>query len=283
MIYPIQLISMALFASDGEDTIDAWDASSGKPYFCLECKAPLKLKRGKKIFPHFYHLSFAPSCRLYSKSERHLLIQLHLQKILPNGETVLEKPFKSIQRIADVAWEKKKIIFEIQCSPISELEAKERVSEYRSMGFEVVWILDDKLFNKRHVSRSERYVRERSSYFISKEFIFYDQLEIIHHHKRLWKETKIPVDLSKPCRISLKKTFETIPRGLKSRLLNNIYMFKNDLIEKLLTTNLEKELIAWTEKENQAKSRKTNFKALFIRFVCNPYLAFLKNFLNENK
>ncbi len=270
---------MALFASDGQDTIDAWDAHPGTPYRCLECQAPLKLKRGELKFPHFYHLSTAPSCRLYSKSERHLLIQLHLQKILPKGDAILEKPFKTIQRIADVAWEKKKIVFEIQCSPISELEAKERVSEYKSMGFEVVWILDDRLFNKKHVSRSEAFIREKSSYFASRELTFYDQLEIIVNHKRVRRGNKIPVDLSEPFQIPSKKKFEDIPKGLKTRFHNTIYMFKNDLIEKLLTTDFEKSLLEWITLEKTLRTRKQKLKNLFIRFVRDPYLALLKNYL----
>jgi competence protein CoiA len=226
---------MVLFANNGEDAISAWDAQARTPYWCIECNSPLKLRQSKLKFPHFYHISASPSCRLYSKSERHLLIQLAIQKKLPPNEAQLEKPFPQIQRIADLVWEKKKIIFEIQCSPISENEAKARIFEYQSLGYEVIWILDDRLFNKKHVSRAENLIRIHSGYFISQgnSFLIFDQLETIKNRKRVKKGEKCLIDLAKVHPTPQINPTQPIPRLLKERTKNAKYYFENDWISKI--------------------------------------------------
>lgn len=184
---------MALFANDKEDIVDAYDADAKIDYTCLECQGKVRLRKGKLQIPHFYHLRATPSCRLYSKSERHLLIQIALQKQLPLSEAVLEKPFSAIGRIADVAWEKQRIVFEIQCSSIAKEEAQSRISEYGSLGYSVVWILDDRLFNQRRVSLAESFLREKASLFVTGKgpFLFYDQAEQIEEGIRIRKGKRL--------------------------------------------------------------------------------------------
>ncbi len=201
---------MTLFAKDEEEIISAWDACSKKTYLCLSCNSLLRYRRSKLQFPHFYHLSKTPSCRLHGKSEKHLLIQMNIQKRL-QGAT-LEKPFPSIGRIADVVWEKEKIVFEIQCSPISEKEAQERVFEYQALGYKVVWILEDTKFNKRHASYAEIWMRQRHCYFVKGTSLFYDQSETIQNKTRINRSKKRPIDLSK---ISQKDT--SLPPKIEKR------------------------------------------------------------------
>lgn len=185
---------MTLFAKDREEIISAWDAHPKKTYQCLCCNSALRYRRSKRQFPHFYHISKTPSCRLYGKSETHLLIQIEIQKQL--RDALLEKPFPSIGRIADVVWEKEKIIFEIQCSSISEKETQERVLEYQTLGYKVVWILDDAKFNKRRLSYAESWMRQKHCYFVNGSRFFYDQSETIQNNVRVKKSRKIPIDLS---------------------------------------------------------------------------------------
>lgn len=281
MIYPIQLISMVLFASNGEDAIHAWDAQAKKLYWCLECRSPLKLRHGKHKVPHFYHIKTSPSCRLYSKSERHLFIQLAIQKHLPPNEIVLEKPFTEIRRVADVVWEKKKIIFEIQCSPISETEAKERVFEYQSLGYEVVWILDDRLFNKKRVSKAENYIRKHSGYYVRQgtSFQIFDQLEIFQNFRRLKKGEKRLIDLSKPHLISLTDQTRSLPKLLIERTKNAKYYFENDWIDKISSEDLKKKLDSWSYTEQDTKE--DEFKRFFQRYAKNFYQRLL-NLLLKN-
>lgn len=238
---------MALFAKDKEETISAWDALLGKRYACLECNTPLLLRHSKKKFPHFYHLSSNRSCRLYSKSERHLLIQLEIQK--KATPSVLEKPFPSIQRIADVVWEEKKIIFEVQCSFITEKEVRARVEEYASLGYFVVWVLDDARFNRRKVGAAENWMRQHSCYFVDKYLTFYDQQEIILHQKRIQRGRKLPI------------RFNPIQS-------NGKYYFENDASD--LTQRL---------KMIPLRARKLNLRELFQKYVKTPYSSFLNSLL----
>jgi competence protein CoiA len=250
---------MALFAKDQVETISAWDAVAGKLYECLECQTPLKLRLTRQKFPHFYHLCSSRNCRLYSKSKRHLLIQYAIQKKIP--EVVLEKSFPSIQRIADVVWEEKQIIFEIQCSFIAEKEAQDRVKEYASLGYEVIWILFDARFNRKKVSLAEAWMRNRSCYFVDKQFVFYDQQEIIDHQKRIFRSRKIPIQLS-PILTPLEG-----PLLLQHRIRNKYY-FTNDLLDLALRSKIEIIQIP-----------KRPIKEFLYRTVRGPYESFLNYLL----
>ncbi len=159
---------MALYALDGDKFLYALDAKPRELYQCVECLCPVKLKQGRQRNPHFYHIKKSPRCRLYGKSETHLLLQLQLQKLLSCEETEMERPFPSIRRIADVFWEKEKIVFEIQCSSISLEEVSARVLDYGKLGYTVVWLMDDRIFNQRFIRPAEAFLRDRfaSQFFL---------------------------------------------------------------------------------------------------------------------
>lgn len=283
MIYPIQLISMALFANDGEDAVNAWDADPNKLYWCLECKAPLKMRKGPLKLPHFYHLSASPSCRLYSKSERHLLIQLAIQKKLPPNETILEKRFPSIRRIADVFWEKQNIVFEIQCSAISEEEVKERTIEYRALGCEIIWILDERLFNKNHASKAELFIRSHSGYFIEKgaSFAIYDQLETFKNFKRIKKGEKTLIDLSTIKHPPPTSAPASLPRLLKERIQFCKYFFENDWIARSGEKNFALRLHRWHLEETLAL--KSAYIQRFTRNLHAMYRRLISQLLKKNQ
>ena len=190
---------MAIFAKDQEKIICAWEANPQKTYLCLGCNRPLKYRRSKLQFPHFYHPSKS-LCRIEKKNKKHLSIQIAILKQLSQAK--LEVPFKTIGRIADVVWEKEKIIFEVQCSPISFEEAKMRVLEYNSLGYHVIWILDDRVFNRRRIRKSEFFMRTHHSYFVQGTDFFYDQQEIIRGRVRSERKNKIPIHLGKTSRQS---------------------------------------------------------------------------------
>lgn len=187
---------MAFYAVDQDDMIHASDATPDKVYHCLDCFRPVKKRKGKWKFAHFYHLKSSPSCRLYSKSEDHLVAQMELQKMFPPGDIQLEKPFSQINRIADAFLEKEKIVFEIQCSPITEKEVEMRIRDYGTLGYKVIWLLDDKRYNKRMCRPAEIYLRERLTYYISiKQLKIYDQFEIFSEGKRIKKGQPFFIDL----------------------------------------------------------------------------------------
>lgn len=229
---------MALYASDGDEFIFAADAATSSAYRCLECSGPVKVRRGRNRIPHFYHLQRSPRCRLYSKSEDHLILQLQLQKILGDETASMERPFFHIHRIADLLWEKEKIAFEIQCSPLDISEAQKRTIDYGKIGYEVVWLLDDRTFNKRFLRPAEEFLRTQSCYYFSfnrtAPSLFYDQMEIILERKRLKKGLPFKVDLSTPC---VKPFFEwpdNLPTQIKNRTRQGNRYFRGDLIHRAI-------------------------------------------------
>lgn len=199
---------MALYACGEDDLIYASDAEKGKEYGCLDCFGPVKVRRGsgkKGSFPHFYHLQPSPQCRLYSKSEDHLRAQIQIQKLFPPGIIQIERPFPEIGRVADLCWEKEKIIFEVQCSPVSLEEAQSRIRDYRTVGFRAVWLLDDKRYNRRVLRPSEAFLRSHSCYYINIKqgltSLCYDQFEIHDGSRRLKRGRPLVIDLQRPSQI----------------------------------------------------------------------------------
>lgn len=190
---------MALYAVEDDDLIYAGHAKPGKVYWCLDCFGPVKRRRGKHWFYHFYHVQAASKCRLYSKTEDHLLAQLQLQKSFPPGILQIERPFIKVNRVADLLWENEKIVFEIQCSPLTEKEAEMRIRDYRSSGYEVVWLLDDKRYNKRALRPAEEYLRRHSAYYVSiKQGLlseYYDQFEVFALGQRVRRGKRLRIDL----------------------------------------------------------------------------------------
>ena len=176
---------MQLYALEEERPILAHEAKKQKNYRCPECLNPLRLREGPRRQAHFYHLKTQTLCRQHHKSLAHLRLQLLLSRRLAGSR--IERPYPQIGRIADVSWESEKIIFEIQCSPISLNEAKERCRDYKRLGLNVVWILHDRQFNKKTVSEAEAFLRTQPCYFVSDREIFYDQFDIVQGVRRLFK------------------------------------------------------------------------------------------------
>lgn len=243
---------MALFAKDENLLlIDAWDALKKKTYQCADCASPVRLRRSGLRFPHFYHLSKNPSCRLYSKSEKHLDIQKKIQELLPLQESVLEKPFPAIHRIGDLVWEKHKIVFEVQCSQISEKEASSRIQEYGALGYQIVWILDDRFFNQRQLRPAEKFLRSHLAFFVHYEKgIFYDQTELFSEQKRIRKGIKYPVDLRKIFPTSQALLF---PKQIQERQLHNRLYFQGDLVDLITQNKTPRELFFWEHQEKTLK------------------------------
>src|SRR5438105_4635558 len=114
--------------SDGSLVL-ARNAKKQHPYECLECKGDVRLRGGLHRQLHFYHFEPSPFCRQHQKGMVHIQVQLHLQSLL-GEDCLLEHQMSEINRIADVAWPTKKVVFEIQFSPISAQEVKERNRDY---------------------------------------------------------------------------------------------------------------------------------------------------------
>jgi competence protein CoiA len=186
---------MQLYALEENTPILAIHASRHQNYCCPECGATVRLRGGKLRQFHFFHLRSQPFCKQHQKSLTHLQIQLHLKSLIPGA--FIEKQFPTIGRIADVAWEERKIIFEVQYSPISLEEVQKRNADYARCGYSVVWLLHDQQFNQRRLSSAETYLRQRPCYFVNGHKI-YDQFEVIRDSKRIYRGPSFPIDITLP-------------------------------------------------------------------------------------
>jgi competence protein CoiA len=236
---------MPLYALDDDNRIIAApDAGLFCRYRCLECLSPLQKRTGLHRRAHFYHLQTVRQCRLHSNSSDHLIMQSEIQKIIPSVE--IEKPFKKILRIADLCWEEKKIIFEIQCSPIDPMQTDQRTRDYAKEGYELVWLLDDRLFNrKRALRKSEILMRQKGCYYFSiQKNSVYDQFEALANKTRLVKGPPLPVDLARPMQIPASR--QAMTGQLDHRA--GRYFFGGDLFDRALRYPIYLERIQEMEK-----------------------------------
>jgi competence protein CoiA len=244
---------MQLYALDENRPCFAREAVRGKNYRCPECSAPLKVRGGLHRQLHFFHQSGSSHCRQNQKSLNHLQLQLFLCSKLSGSQ--MERSFPEIGRIADVAWEERKIIFEIQCSPISLKEAEERCADYGRLGYSVVWLLHDARFNRAKMSAAEVFLRGGVSYFTNFDKQgkgeIYDQFDLCRAARRRIKGPPLSIDLSRP----LKKEFTnplpfrpTWPLFFEGDLLDRLHKTKTPHLLLQQWKELEKRLLPTDEK-----------------------------------
>jgi competence protein CoiA len=190
---------MQLYALDKSFLVLASHAHRDKSYICPECHGFVRIRGGERRQIHFYHARRPASCRQHGKSLAHLQIQLHLKSLIAG--LTLEKRFQN--RIADACWAAEKIVFEVQCSPISLEEAKSRCEDYQRHGFTPVWILHDKRFNNRRLSPAEGYLRLHTPTYFTDGYRIYDQFEVCHSGRRLYASPPLPIDAGRPLRKDL--------------------------------------------------------------------------------
>jgi competence protein CoiA len=230
---------MQLFAYEGSTIIFAEEGIKGRIYRCPECSETLGVKEGPHRRKHFFHISPRSTCRQHVKDETHLVVQQYIYSLLPRGEAKLEHPFPSIHRIADVAWLHQKIVFEVQCSPISLKEVQERMHDYESKGFSVIWILHDKRFNKKNLSAAETFLRNSSfsSYFTSLrgkgEGLLYDQFEILRSGRRTFKTSPLPIQINRIAPLAFLQEKNSLPQCVQIRLSSLPYYFRGDLLDRI--------------------------------------------------
>ncbi len=163
----------------------------------------------------------------------HKALQKYICELLPKNEGIIEQPFPG--HFADIAWEREMIIFEIQCSPIPIEVVVKRNNDYTQLGFSVVWILHQKTFNKKYVTKSEYFLRKNTCYYtnftLTGRGYVYDQLEHFNKNIRIIKSSPLQVDISKPFRKKTQLTFKGDKFHQKPDILS---LFEN----KKLSTNL---------------------------------------------
>lgn len=184
------------------ELVSALYANRQENFECLECGGVVRRRAGLHRHAHFFHLKDASSCSLHGKGMAHIQIQAYLQKQIPQGDSALEHRFSHIGRIADCVWFSEKLVFEVQCSPISREEVLNRMRDYRSIGYETVWILHDRLYNKKNLREAEEALKSTRYYFSNMDEegkgVIYDQFDFKKGNKRLIKLPPLPIAISSP-------------------------------------------------------------------------------------
>ncbi len=198
----------------------------------------MRVRAGPKKQPHFFHLTSNSACHLENKSLEHIQTQLYIQSVLPHVK--LEREFPEIGRIADVVWEDARIVFEVQRSPISVTEVKERIENYMQAGFFTVWILHERNFNQTTLSEAEEYLCTKwLTYFTNingeGEGIIYDQAETIEKGRRKWKSSPFQLNLNFPKQLDIQSDLllearvSNIPQ-IKNRI-NKPFLIEGDFLD----------------------------------------------------
>ncbi len=192
-----------------------------KDYFCIECGARVRVRGGQyRVRAHYFHIHDVASCRQAGKTVEHVAIQKLIQEQIGTAFCEEEYRFSSIGRVADVAWPDKKLIFEVQCSPISAKEVEERNRDYASIGWDVIWILYDKTFKRKQPSHAELFLQKHTHYY-SDVATIYDTVRYSFIDNRC-----ISVDRLQPM---ISQTRE-LPKVLQERLSSWIYCAEGDYL-----------------------------------------------------
>lgn len=275
---------MQLFATDENNClISARQARKHQDYHCLECRGIVRRRGGVHRTLHFFHLNSSATCRQNGKSMTHLQAQHHIRAVLPPEECQLEKHFPSIERIADAVWEAKKIIFEIQCSPISAEEVLQRNSDYGTLGYQVIWILHENQFNQWKQSSAEMALVSSPHYYtnIDEEgsgFI-YDQLILFWNGLRKLRLEKHPIDISSPSAMQ-KKDSLVCPKVILERLQTWPLYFDGDLCKVALSEGNES-FVKALEMEKSLYPPVQNLWARARYWIARPYKIFFQILLER--
>lgn len=287
---------MQLFALDQKrKLVPAGYASRQCDYHCLECEGIVRVRAGGHRRLHFYHLQNATGCSLHQKSMEHIQVQSNLFEILPSEDCALEHPFAEVKRIADVVWFSRRLIFEVQCSPIPALEVQARNEDYQKCGYQVIWILHERTFNQRRLSAAEKFLLDSPHYFtnIDKEGrgIIYDYFALVEANRRTHRLASCPVQLNQPSLYPEVPPNVPFREGAK-RVQNWSLYFAGDLFDlfnkKENCPHLELYFaeIYRIEQQSLAKAMPrpkpvNKFYALIYRVLLRPYLLLFQFFLEK--
>lgn len=262
---------MQIYAKDTQNRIITADkALKSEIYFCLECNLRVGIRKSFLKRTHFFHFHYNRICKSSGKSLTHLQVQNTIKERIGGNEIVIEKYFPEIKRIADVCWENKKIIFEVQCSYITPEEIASRNHDYQQIGYQVVWILHDKKYNQNQITEAEKFLFNHTHYFtninIDKKGLIYDKLN----------RNKYPIQIHKPL---ISHTCSN-PEFIKQRELNWKIHFEDDLMDLFYKNNLNDENLRLLLKWNLKKNEDSFFRKLLNKFK-KRYLSLLHYFLES--
>lgn len=286
---------MQLYAfNQDKKVIFALQAYKGEDYFCIECGKTVRLRNSVRRKVHFYHLSPNQHCRHFGKSMIHLQTQMYIFNLLPAGECHLEYRFTDYNRIADVFWITKNIVFEIQCSSISSQEVEARNRDYAKAGLQVIWILHERNFNQWRVSSVEHFLQDKPKYFTNMNEegngIIYDQIDLIEKGKRKRIPQKWPVNVGHKLDKNGPFSFDQYPEFVQNRLRTWPFYFEGDIVCRIVNADDEFSCTIEKSKLSQVFNDKQCQKSPFaishlLRFlthsILKPYRLLLQILLEK--
>lgn len=149
---------MLLAQTKTQQWISADVADKHMDFFCPDCKAPLVLKKGRVMIPHFAHKTKV-DCDSFSEGET--LEHLNLKQLLltwgqqTNPEWRLEEPLAKLKQRPDLLWQQ--LALEIQCSPLSQERLTVRRKNYRRHGLADWWLLGKKLWPHKRLTTLQKH------------------------------------------------------------------------------------------------------------------------------
>lgn len=287
---------MQLCALDSKNSlVFAHLATKHQDYICLECQKTVRVRSGFHRQPHFFHIHPNQACRQHGKGMVHLLLQYYLKAQLPEGEVFVEHRFDHINRIADVAWIPKRLVYEIQYSPISAEEISARNQAYASIGYQVIWILHDCRYNKRRATSAEDILQASPHYYTNMdaegEGIIYDEFALFEKGLRTFRLPRHQIDFTAPKHITeeIAQLLKQLPKPLRARAKSWPLGFVGDTLDrcaKISPDNDEALMkgIEYLSKKFDDPLSQPLGKAIisnFRKYIAAPYFAILRLFLER--
>lgn len=213
----------------------------------------------------------------------HIQTQNFIQSQIGEKDCVLEKEFPEIRRIADLVWEAQKIVFEVQCSGISKEEVENRSRDYRKLGYEIVWILHQKTFNRFRLSAAEEFLQDQPHYYTNLDAFgrgsIYDQIrtKVRPFRKKIWgirlSELK-KFDHLQPKEYARLKAYPLLEQRKSNQ---NIY-FGKDFVDRAISLD---SIFNELDFRKERKKSPFQFLKIFIRFFMRLYLIFFRSFIEK--
>lgn len=123
----------------------ARDLPRGVPAWCPACGAPVTLKRGRIVTPHFAHAARSECTHGAGETAAHRLCKYAIADALaselgPAGDVVLERPLPGLRPDVSYTHRGADIAIEVQRSVLSVDEIARRTAAYTAMDVHVLWV-----------------------------------------------------------------------------------------------------------------------------------------------
>jgi competence protein CoiA len=272
---------MQLYARNASgDSLAVADAVHGCDYRCLECDGIVRVREGGRQ-RHYYHLRRPVTCRQYGKGIIHLQVQRHLLAALPSGEAKMEERFSSIGRVADVAWHNQHIVFEVQCAKMTPAEALARTEDYRSIGWQVIWILHQDRYRRRKVTALEENLMSIPHYFTNIDAegrgTVYDEVAVYRHGRRIAMTRGRSIGWE--AKRTVPELLCALPVAMEMRLKSWPLHLKDDYFSQLAQIACWAPLLAM---EQRCEGSAIAHKGLLWRCLIRPYRLLLQYVLEAH-